>query len=1205
MGLQGDAAATAAGAAAAAAVVPIDAAAAGPREMYGMTSGNTSEMSDIQKVSGMSSVFDASDAPPRARRRGAGEISGSTPRSGTTSRQSSRPPSQAPSGAGGVEGDRLVHRRVDSTSDSYLGRLKQLEEQHEADREAIGCLKDAVVELQAKVSTHDANLAKIRRASDLAAKNSVGVEAAILKRLDDHKSFMTKDLEGKIEKARTHTLKAIEIEMTDRERFGKHLLGHDAPILQPLVEGIMRDKVTEVDGKLKILNAWVAARTHRDGKVEAYLHELHTARPEEGKAVGTAFMAVAQELLEIRAVAGAAAWQSGDAPGAGGGGGGGGGAAPDNAAFEELSKQVAFIQGTLLQGKCHCVHVDQHELRFGAVEQKVIESEKHLRILEGALRHAQRPAAPPQQSTAQCAPCNAGPWPGAAAAAAPAASCPCGPNPWASYVPTGSSAVPPGKQDFPGDGGGNGAPWFVAEACGGNGKCHCVHVNELMGEVEELKAKVDGAHDPWTDGTVGAQYGSGARQPRAKPEPLPLKLGPLGQLYDANAKLFDDKLTSQASFQFDGSKGGATWKGKLERYFISKCPALMKMLSWAEKWEGEKITEDMLARATHGTYMDLDRLNNVNGAVWGFLSNCISGEMETVFKTADTLQGFEAWRRIVRYIEHGKDIKLEGMRNDMKTLHLRPIRSLEQVPIGISEFEFKIKEYEDAGGTVPTESEMKADLLHILPESLRDNLLWRATDPGPYSRFRDMVRSQAARTLLNKQRLPVHVLGDSSAPCPCEHAAAPEESELENIDLNSREGLIAIIKRLGGRPGANRALRDQAPPRGPRKCANCGKEHKELKCPHPRVDVKDRVCWECGGKNHVARDCPQKGKSGKAVRAVDDAGLQAVLARLSVVNYAPDGEGFTRPKRPCKPTPSTATVADFVSHNPFQALSQRERRSARRTPGTDSAQKDESNLDKETQELATSFEQKTRLGALSGGSAVLTRMRVKTGGLTEDASRELEGREWASGAASMDALASLPPTSTGTGGTGRPGYRRAADAGGAEMSVPGETTIGMLEHEQLIGDDQILIAAPDEVKIAVAVDSGAVENVIGQEDLPGSVHVASNTTGRHFVGASNEHIENYGSCDTVLASEHGEVSCEWKVADVSRPLHSISKMTGPADGPGTHDVLFTNLRAVVVPPGIVDKIMKHIKPLVQYDRQGGLYVAEMTLSGFTRPGQGR
>ncbi len=183
----------------------------------------------------------------------------------------------------------------------------------------------------------------------------------------------------------------------------------------------------------------------------------------------------------------------------------------------------------------------------------------------------------------------------------------------------------------------------------------------------------------------------------------------------------------------------------------------------------------------------------------------------------------------------------------------------------------------------------------------------------------------------------------------------------------------------------------------------------------------------------------------------------------------------------------------------------------------------------------------------------------------------------------------------------RPGRESSSD----QQATNSDTTIGILEHEQLIDDDQIPVAAPDEVKITVAVDSGAVENVIDKEDLPGSVHVMGNTTGRHFVGASGEHIENYGSCDTTLASKHGQVACEWKVADVPRPLHSISKMTGPADGPGTHDVLFTNQHAVVVPPGIVDKIMEHVKPLVQYDRQGGLYVAEMTMSGFARPGQGR
>ncbi len=156
----------------------------------------------------------------------------------------------------------------------------------------------------------------------------------------------------------------------------------------------------------------------------------------------------------------------------------------------------------------------------------------------------------------------------------------------------------------------------------------------------------------------------------------------------------------------------------------------------------------------------------------------------------------------------------------------------------------------------------------------------------------------------------------------------------------------------------------------------------------------------------------------------------------------------------------------------------------------------------------------------------------------------------------------------------------------------------------MIGDE-LLVAAPDEVRIKVAADTGAVDNVVRPADLPGSVHVTPNSTGRHFVGASNEHIENYGSCDTVLQSEHGQVACEWKVADVSRALHSISKVAGPAEGPGDHDVLFNNRVGVVVPPGIVDTVLKYVKPLMQYDREGGLYVAEVTMSGFARPGLGQ
>ena len=81
----------------------------------------------------------------------------------------------------------------------------------------------------------------------------------------------------------------------------------------------------------------------------------------------------------------------------------------------------------------------------------------------------------------------------------------------------------------------------------------------------------------------------------------------------------------------------------------------------------------------------------------------------------------------------------------------------------------------------------------------------------------------------------------------------------------------------------------------------------------------------------------------------------------------------------------------------------------------------------------------------------------------------------------------------------------------------------------------------------------------------------------------------------------------WNAADVTRPLHAVSQVAGPEDGEGKHDVLFNNKRCVVVPPGIVEKILKVIQPITEYKRKGGLYLAEMELSNtpdedFHRPG---
>ena len=135
--------------------------------------------------------------------------------------------------------------------------------------------------------------------------------------------------------------------------------------------------------------------------------------------------------------------------------------------------------------------------------------------------------------------------------------------------------------------------------------------------------------------------------------------------------------------------------------------------------------------------------------------------------------------------------------------------------------------------------------------------------------------------------------------------------------------------------------------------------------------------------------------------------------------------------------------------------------------------------------------------------------------------------------------------------------------------------------------------------------SAATDNVIPPDELPADAVLAPNTSGKHFVGANNAHIEKYGQVDTVLQSADGNrVSCAWQASDVNRALHSVAKVCGPKGaGNAKQDVLFDNDVCVVVPPGVVKAILKRMKPVMKYEREGNLYVAELTMSSFTRQGQ--
>ena len=163
----------------------------------------------------------------------------------------------------------------------------------------------------------------------------------------------------------------------------------------------------------------------------------------------------------------------------------------------------------------------------------------------------------------------------------------------------------------------------------------------------------------------------------------------------------------------------------------------------------------------------------------------------------------------------------------------------------------------------------------------------------------------------------------------------------------------------------------------------------------------------------------------------------------------------------------------------------------------------------------------------------------------------------------------------------------------------------------LVYEDEPILNTEDEVEIEVAADTGAVAHVASPKDLPGSVPVETPEDGRlrNFVAANNTPIKNYGKASVVLEQEDGkEINTDFNVADVSRPLHSVSTICD-----NEKEMLFTKHGAVVVPEGALSRFLGSIRALARYPRRGGLYVAKMKARkprtanrpGFTRPGAKR
>ena len=185
---------------------------------------------------------------------------------------------------------------------------------------------------------------------------------------------------------------------------------------------------------------------------------------------------------------------------------------------------------------------------------------------------------------------------------------------------------------------------------------------------------------------------------------------------------------------------------------------MLEILDWIERCDKHPITADMM-KAMEDYLMFHKELSAVrlSGALWGFLNTCLKGEAHTVFEGADALRGFGGWRLVIHEIQRGRPIRMVSLRQQVK--HPPKIHKLEDVAGAMLRYQHLLKEYKAVDGILPSEHEQTSDLLDSLPQELRENLLWRATNfPNEkLSDFQAHIRATVNEILFHRGKVPIPV----------------------------------------------------------------------------------------------------------------------------------------------------------------------------------------------------------------------------------------------------------------------------------------------------------------------------------------------------------------------------------------------------------------------------------------------------------------
>ena len=714
---------------------------------------------------------------------------------------------------------------------------------------------------------------------------------------------------------------------------------------------------------------------------------------------------------------------------------------------------------------------------------------------------------------------------------------------------------------------GGGAPQSATNIGNVDGKsCHCDHVRKLIEDMNAVRldigrlqaarlplinpgAQRDGEGPP--NGAPERNYGGGPSH-AAPPEihsastSLPLSLGPLGTL--SSGRIFDDRVATQPDFAFKGIKQGYAWKTKAVNYMMSKVPAMKQILHWAER-EENVITPERLQHAVGSGLCVYDRdgsatdhTKSLDSAVWGFLSNCISAEAEVMFKQAEVCEGIDAWRRIIRLLDNGRSIRIEQLRNEIRMIRAYPIKILEAVTVGVAEYENKINDFVEAGGRRPPEDELKSDLNAILPNELGNHLAVRVTDHNmSYQQFRDFVVYTCAQLLMRNKRLPpIHHVdeGDGSQQG---HGARTEEGF---IDPDDYEGLLAAVNgHWKGRKGGGKGGVRRADPKG------AGKGRSGVHAVDADARTSQR-CTNCGGE-HAISEC-----------------TKPTVERGQRPCWLCNKPGHISAKCPNKKAPlKTVIEQDANKGAPLFAW----------------------NVNDPEDDVDVYGFKTVKKGGRPRPQAATIGIHL----VNAFASLGVTDEKAATKEPPLPSCLAKPQAATSMGFQKTHHFGKFVNHMFPTFNDDIQYEMQQLENLMILEEqtDELNIIR-DTTTIKVAMDSGTVKHVTHPTTLPSSTIINPNQTGRHFSGAGGETIEKYRDCMTTMTTKTGtEIAMPWNVADVARPLHAVSQVTGPADHPtGKHDVLFNNKRCVVVEPGVVEYILQRVKPIAEYVREGDLSV---------------